>query len=105
MHVTFAHPRNAEMKGDPLHLQVPFAAQINFKQTKSVQSDWSSDARLLSRLDVQNVLPLEDVVLLAELQVLVAGSTGASQWDKMCRRTFRSRVTFVFLNVSKRLVV
>lgn len=70
-----------------------------------MQSDWSFDARLLSRLDVQNSLLLEDVVLLAELQVLVAGNTGASQWDKMCRCTFRNRMTFVFLNVSKRLVV
>ena len=70
--------RNTEAKGHPLHLQVPFTAQVNFKQTKSMQSDWSFDARLLSRLEVRNTPRFKDAVLLADLQILLAGNTGAS---------------------------
>lgn len=35
--VSSVHPSNTEMKGDPLHLRVPFTAQTKFEQTKSVQ--------------------------------------------------------------------
>lgn len=68
VYIISVYPRNQESKGDPLYLQVPFTAQVKFKLTKFVQSDWSSDASVLSRLGVQNTLHSKDAILLAELR-------------------------------------
>lgn len=104
VYVTSVYLRNLETKGDPPHLPIPFSAQVNFvyklnlcSQIGVLMPDYFQGlmSEIISIWKMQYFLQTF-MFFYQGMRVLPCGI--------MCHCTFRSRVTFAFFNISKRLV-